>query len=179
MVILTAGPLVVPEVKRFVPRKTQLNAKFGVADKPAVLKGKWCAHPDYRQGEQKTFLAEHRFTLDAIPEKSHLSFSVDDEVKVCVNGTYLADTFRDHRVIFRKNLCDLLKKGKNIVRFEITNFSGPTGLVYDLTCDAKTVSSGKDTLFSIDGGKSWQKAHVFGRQPCAPWGRPRLMIFDR
>ncbi len=178
VVILTEKPLKLAPVKRFVPQKTVLNSKFGVQNFPALLKGKWVTHPDYLRGEQNTFSGECRFTLKSLPQKAFLAFAVDDEVKVSVNGRSFADTYRDHRVIFKKDIRKLLKKGNNVIRFEVTNYSGPTGLVYDLILDGKMISSGEDTLFSLDGGKSWKRAHVFGSQPVAPWGKPRLMIFD-
>ena len=179
VLILTAKPLKIAPVKRFVPQKTVLRSQFGIENNPVPLAGQWAAHPDYLRGEQKTFYSECRFSLKELPAKAALSFAVDDEVKVSVNGKSFSDTYRDHRVIFRKDIRKLLKKGNNVIRFEVTNYSGPTGLVYDLTLDEKTISSGRDTLFSLDGGKSWKNAYVFGKQPCAPWGKPRLMIFDR
>jgi hypothetical protein len=179
VLILTEKPLKLAPVKRFVPQKTVLRSKFGVRNFPELLKGKWVTHPDYLRGEQKTFSGECRFTLKELPQKASVSFAVDDEVRVSVNGKYFSDTYRDHRVIFKKDIRKLLKKGNNVIRFEVTNYSGPTGLVYDLMLDEKIISSGESTFFSIDNGRSWKNAYVFGQQPCAPWGKPRLMIFDR
>jgi hypothetical protein len=121
-----------------------------------------------------------RFMWDYMPKSDYpsVSFAVDDEVRVSVNGKYFSDTYRDHRVIFKKDIRKLLKKGNNVIRFEVTNYSGPTGLVYDLMLDEKIISSGENSFFSLDGGKNWKNAHAFGSQPVAPWGKPRLMIFD-
>ena len=69
-----------------------------------------------------------------------------------------------------------MTKGENTISFEVTNGTGPTGLVYTLDIDGKLYPSGEDTYFSFDNKTNWKKAHLFGKPPVRPWGLPDTLI---
>ncbi|MBO4633663.1 MAG: hypothetical protein J5858_17240, partial [Lentisphaeria bacterium] len=66
----------------------------------------------------------------------------------------------------------LLQSGENELKFTVENFTGPTGLVFELTGPGLNIASGKQTLFSLNGRDNWKTAHCLGRPPVAPWGKP-------
>ncbi|MBQ9502011.1 MAG: hypothetical protein IJU70_07645, partial [Lentisphaeria bacterium] len=175
VLILTAKPLALAPVKRFVPRKTELAAIPGVRAETVLIDGLWCAHPDYLRGEERKFFAKHTLNLDESPRKAVLLFSADDAAELSVNGKKISGTFPSHRCVSRINIAGLLKKGGNILVFKVHNKQGSTGLVYSLDVDGKKFSSGPDTQFSLDG-KEWKKARTFGKPPTAPWGKPLFLV---
>ena len=178
VLILTDKSLDIPEVKRFVPQKTQVVTDTGVYSKSVLMDAQWTAHPEYLQGSYRKLWARHIINVDKIPSAASVRVSVDDIAELFVNGRSLGKS-DGHLVVTEFNIGKYLKKGENVISFEVTNGTGPTGLVYEISIDGKKYPSGNDTMYSFDNKTNWKKAHSFGKPPCRPWGTPEMFIEKR
>ena len=175
VLILTDKPLNLPEVKPFVPQKTTVKIDSGIHAVSVKLDANWTAHPEYLQGSYRKLWAKHDVKLDKVPSSAVLRVSVDDIADVYVNGKSIGQA-NGHKNVAEFKIAKFLKKGENTISFEVTNGTGPTGLVYTLDIDGKLYPSGEDTYFSFDNKTNWKKAHLFGKPPVRPWGLPDTLI---
>ena len=175
VLILTDKPLNLPSVKRFSPQKTVINTSSGVYAKVVLLDAEWTAHPDYLQGSYRKLWARHIINLDKAPSKAAVRISVDDMADLIVNGQRLGRS-NGHKTVSEFQIAKYLKKGENVITFEVINGTGPTGLVYTVDVDGKVYPSGKDTMYSFDNKTNWKKAHSFGKPPIGPWYSPETFI---
>ncbi len=169
VLILTRKPLAVKPAEKFSKEHVSLPIPGGVIESDAApLDAEWVAHPDYLRGNRRRVFLRHVFRLDRKPDTAMFRASVDNSAVFRMNGVEVGNCF-GHSLVKEFNIAKQLHAGENVLEAEVLNFSGPTGIVYELKADSTKISSGRDTFFSFDGKTGWKEAHRFGRPPVQPW----------
>ena len=175
VLFITDKPLNIPLPPKFNKQKTIVKTTSGIQQKTVLLNAYWTAHPQYLRGAAKTVYAKHVINVDNNIKQAFILGSVDDLANLFVNGKMICN-FRGHSNVTKINIAKYLKKGQNIITFEVENATGPTGLVYEIDVNGKKYPSGNDTVFSFDNKSNWKKAHLFGKPPISPWKSPKMFI---
>ena len=171
VLILTEKPLNIQKPPRFTRQKITVDNNYGIHKKTVLLNAEWTAHPEYLRGASATVYAKQTFSLKNLPGKAHLLVSVDDSAEIFLNNKKLGK-ITGFGIVNQFDITRLLQSGENELKFTVENFTGPTGLVFELTGPGLNIASGKQTLFSLNGRDNWKTAHCLGRPPVAPWGKP-------
>ncbi|MBR4664748.1 MAG: hypothetical protein IKO93_12820 [Lentisphaeria bacterium] len=171
VLILTEKPLNIQKPPRFTRQKITVDNNYGIHKKNVLLNAEWTAHPEYLRGASATVYAKQTFSLKNLPGKAHLLVSVDDSAEIFLNNKKLGK-ITGFGIVNQFDITRLLQSGENELKFTVENFTGPTGLVFELTGPGLNIASGKQTLFSLNGRDNWKTAHCLGRPPVAPWGKP-------
>jgi hypothetical protein len=175
VLILTASPVKLKPVKRFVPQHTTLAEAAGIEMRTHLINGEWVSHPDFLKGGEQKILVKQNFYFPDRPRKAFLHLSADDKAIVKINGKLLSEDFSGHRNVNKINISRWVKKGNNQLELELFNYQGQCAVVFDIATDKTCVFSGKNTQLSLDG-KIWKSAHLCGKPPIPPWGKPVLLI---
>ena len=175
VLFITDKPLDIPLPARFTRQKTEVKTNTGVSQKTVLLDANWTAHPEYLRGAEKTVYARHILNVDAPKVNAFVRSSVDDAATLYVNGAQVGE-YTGHSHVTQFNISKYLRKGENVLTFEVVNATGPTGLVYEIEVNGKKYASGDDTMFSFDNKTNWKKAYSFGKPPIAPWKSPNMFI---
>ena len=175
VLFITDKPLNIPLPPRFTKQQTVVKTDTGIQQKTVLLDAEWTVHPEYLRGAAKKVYARHVVKLDNNVSKAVVRGSVDDAAILLVNGRKLGE-LRGHSNVTQFNIADCLKKGANVITFEVENATGPTGLVYEIEIDGKKYPSGSSTMFSFDNKSNWKNAHTFGKPPVSPWKSPNMFI---
>lgn len=137
-------------------------------------------------GANQTMYYRYSFELTEDVKSAQMQSTADDIVTSFVNGSELNDPGKDKWAkILVSDITDLLKKGKNVLAFEVQNETYYAGLLFDIDI---TLQSGKklrvfsdenvvSSLTKTDGwngieynDSSWVKSYVIGKPPVMPWG---------
>ncbi len=168
VLLLSSRPIAVSPSEGFVysgPSKERLT-----------INGSWVAHPRFTNAPKKTVFFRQDFVLDDVPTgKTVLRFCNDDTVEFTINDKRIQTGKGGFRVLTEVDVSHLLKKGSNRLAGTLFNFSGPTGVIYELKADRTLLSSGEGTLFSEDGNGDWGPPHVIGTPPVRPWALPHAI----
>jgi hypothetical protein len=175
VLFITDKPLNIPLPPKFNKQKTIVKTTSGIQQKTVLLNAYWTAHPQYLRGAAKTVYAKHLINVDNNIKQAFILGSVDDLANLFVNGKKIGN-FRGHSNVTKINIAQYLKKGQNVITFEVENATGPTGLVYEIDVNGKKYPSGNDTVFSFDNKSNWKNAHLFGKPPISPWKSPKMFI---
>jgi hypothetical protein len=171
---ITDKPLNIPLPARFTRQKTVVKNDSGIKQKTVLLNADWTAHPEYLRGAEKKVYARHIINAENTAN-AFVRSSVDDSATVYVNGSRVGE-YSGHSYVTQFNIAKYLKKGENIITFEVVNATGPTRPVYEIEINGKKYPSGADTMFSFDNKSNWKKAHSFGKPPVSPWKAPNMFI---
>jgi hypothetical protein len=173
--IITDKPLTMPAfAKAFSEEPVKLSRDYGF-DKVVALNADWVCHPQFYSGTRRTVFAKQTFQLDRLPADARINVSVDDEAIIKINGQQIG-TADSYRLIQQFDISGKLKNGENVVELEVTNFAGPTAVVFEITGDGKTLAaSDKTTLFSLDYADNFVPARSIARHPKGTWGRPVMV----
>ena len=174
VLFITDKPLNIPLPPRFTRQKTVVKNDSGIQQKTVLLNANWTAHPEYLRGAEKKVYARHIINVENTAN-AFVRSSVDDSATLFINGKRIGE-YSGHSYVTQFNIAKYLKKGENIITFEVVNATGPTGLVYEIEINGKKYPSGNNTMFSFDNKSNWKKAHSFGKPPIAPWKAPKMFI---
>jgi len=165
VLLLSSRPIVISPSDGFV--------YSGPSRERLTINGNWVAHPNFTNAPNKTVHFQQDFILEKVPTgKTVLRYCNDDTVAFSINGTTIQGGKGGFRVLTEVDVSQLLKKGTNWLSGTLFNYSGPTGVIYELKADKTLVSSGETTLFSEDGKREWIAPHVIGKPPVRPWALP-------
>lgn len=137
-------------------------------------KAQWVTHPSHYTTADKTTYAKHVFTLDRVPDKAVFLVTADNVFRFRIGKNEIGSG-AVHLFAFSYDVAKHLKKGENVLEFELYNEDGPSGLLYEGKVGDLEILSGKDTLFSEDGKTHWIAAVGRGVPPTKPWGDVRAI----
>ena len=174
VLILTENPLVIPKTGRFTPQEIQMSGFKKIRKTTMLLDANWVAHPEI-QKRDTTVYGRQSFTVDTAPQDAVLIFAADDHAKFFLNGKEIGKG-GGHKILRQFPIGQMLRKGENLLTFELYNAFAATGVVYELRLGDRKITSGKETMFSPDGRTAWKKAYLFGKPPVEPWKGQTVII---
>ena len=153
--------------------------------------GQWVWYPEVPRetGQAQSRFFREVFYLEDTPAEAPMQMTADDKCHVYVNGELAysnmdapVDTWSELKSF---DLLPYLKKGENVIAFEVYNRTTDAGLLYDCRItmengDMYKLLSGdqiKSNLIEEHGwlmpnfdDSNWKAVRVYGAPPIAPWG---------